>query len=358
MIQVLKQLLRRRQKPGGGRLILHAGMHKTGTSAIQDYLFHHLEHPEFAYFHDGVPNSSLIMLQAFKHDFAELSNIRAAKISPGRAARIRQRARERVEKKLGSLDAPTVVLSAESLCMFKPEEAADLREMAARHFERIDVVLYLRDVWERVESAFQERLKTRYTSLTKPIPANFQRYEQVFDEVFGADRVTYRRFAPREYPGGTVVADFLDFAGIPHGQLPREQVNTSLSQPAVQLLYLYRKFYPVYADGDRILIEKLAGLRGRKFSVHRALVEEVVREDPNSREWLMRRAGISLWETHRESDGGAIRDESDLLDIPAEALAWLGEQSPAKAGQTFSPSSDPRQLADALRLLSRQPLVK
>ena len=49
-------------------LHLHAGFHKTGTTAIQEYLFNADLDPEYTYFHTGIANSSLIMLQAFKQD--------------------------------------------------------------------------------------------------------------------------------------------------------------------------------------------------------------------------------------------------------------------------------------------------
>ena len=47
------------------RLIVHIGIHKTGTSSIQDSLALNLDDPGFEYISLGAPNGSLALSRAF-----------------------------------------------------------------------------------------------------------------------------------------------------------------------------------------------------------------------------------------------------------------------------------------------------
>lgn len=330
------------------RLIIHAGMRKTGSSAIQEYLFHALDHPEFGYFPTRIPNASLLMTQSFKRDFDQLPQFRGNGWSSKQVQAIRERSRKQFARLASRCKRPTTILSAETVSSFSAEEAADLKDFAGRDFNDIQVVIYIRSPHHRAESVFQERLKNGYARLSDPVPSNFDRLGNTFDEVFGRENVVFRRFSPPEFAGGSVVADFLGFVGIPFTELPETPVNSSLTLPAVQLLYVYRKYFPEFASGDKCLVAQLSKVQGERFRMHPDLIRTVVREKPDSRNWLVSRVGIAPQETLDQDVG--VRGESDLLALSGEALAWLEEQLMVQ-GTDSSVPDDPKGVAHRLREL-------
>lgn len=336
----------------GKRLIMHAGMRKTGSSSIQEYLFRQLDHPDYGYLSAGIANSSQMMMEAFQRNFDQTPSFSYNRWSRAEVDALRANARKEFARIARRCDRPTAILSAESISTFSAQENSDLRDAAKQHFDDIQVVMYIRPLWSRVESTFQERLKTGFAHLTQPVPARFERFETTFDGVYGRENVFYRRFSPGEFRGGSVVGDFLDFAGVPFTELPEEKVNKSLSLAAIQLLYIYRKYYPELSPDDAGLIEALGELEGEKFRLHRSVVEQSIDETARSRAWLQARAGISLWDDRGESDSG-IRDESELLDVSRRTLDWLQDRG---SGPQFSRLSgaDPERTARALRVLAQQ----
>ena len=100
------------------KLILHAGQHKTGTSAIQNYFFEEFKHPTIAYIHAEIANSSLWMLQAFKRDLPQRPNFdRLKKRSHQKNQAMRKLAKDKLESRIIDTDKPVHVLSAESLSL-------------------------------------------------------------------------------------------------------------------------------------------------------------------------------------------------------------------------------------------------
>ena len=105
-------------------LALHVGMHKTGSSAIQSYLFEHAEQfGDARYIYREGPNSSLWLLQAFKRDFIHLPSNAHRDVTPEKAARVRARARRLLKQALAENTAELAILSEVLKCpyLFKVE---------------------------------------------------------------------------------------------------------------------------------------------------------------------------------------------------------------------------------------------
>ncbi len=103
------------------RLIVHAGMHKTGTTALQNYLFHHLDDPRICYLSGGRPNSTPLVRQAFDSTLAPLVRDGSS------VAQRRDAARARLNT-LVRHSQPVAVLSAEVICALQDEDLGTLFE--------------------------------------------------------------------------------------------------------------------------------------------------------------------------------------------------------------------------------------
>ncbi|MEP4147276.1 MAG: AmpG family muropeptide MFS transporter [Halioglobus sp.] len=311
----------RRGKVSEQTLIIHAGMRKTGTTAIQNYLHEYLDHPDYEYFSTNIPNSSLIIVKAFNHR----KGVEGGKIMDATGYG-RSGARKRFVARLARCHKPNVILSAESISSLNKGECEDLLHVVSEQFNNVKVVLYLRPIKSKIESGFQETLKHQFVTVDKPHTLNLKKSTQKYDEVFGEDNVTLRFFEPASFPNRSVVNDFLTVVGIDNVTLPLRSSNTGLSMQAVQLLYLYRKEFPVSIREDKVLIRKLSGLAGDKFRMHPDLLNEILDERNAHYDWFESRSGFSLQENWAAHEGPMVRSEADLLDVPMSSLKWLAGQ--------------------------------
>ncbi len=125
-------------------------------------------------------------------------------------------------------------------------------------------------------------------------------------------------------------------------------VNISLSLPAIQLLYVYRTFYPGPFDGDRPRVQQLAALPGVPLRFHSDLYAALIVIRPGEVERFEARAGFSVAENISADDDIAIRGEADLLAVPDASIDWLQAQTGSTA--TIE-SSDLRAIAELVAAL-------
>ena len=327
-------------------LIIHGGTRKTGTTAIQDYLFKHLDHPDYDYFATNIANSSLVIRQAFNHRQRTERDSTESDASKGMLL-----TRKRFVSRLAVYGKKNVIISAESIASLTKEECADLLAAVSDQFQQVKVVLYIRPVRSRTESAFQETLKHKFVKLDQPKPVQLKNFVEKFDEVFGKDNVTLRLFDPASFTNHSVVNDFLSVVGIDNVTLPLRNANKGLTFQAVQLLYLYRMEYPVEIREDKALVKKLEELTGDKFRMHPELLNQVVDERNANYEWFESRSGFSLQERRRKHGGAEARTEADLLDIPASSLQWLAKQVDEQGAQALD-ARHHKAIAVAIRRLA------
>ncbi len=310
------------------QLIVHAGSHKTGSSAIQRYLFDNWQRMDgVAYLNRGKPNASPWMLQAFKHNIAELPAFRSRQLDAADSADMRKRARSVLAEQAGQSNAPLSILSAEAIGAFNLPELQALRDFVSPFFSQITLHQYFRPIKARMESAFQEKLKHGATTLEDKFPLAYCHTLDLQDSVFGKENVHAYKYDSGCFPQRDVVAHFLDKLGLKAAQgSVSAPVNAGLSLPAIQLLYAYRKFKPVLAKGDRALVRKLTELRGEPLRFNSALYQKLVVLTQEEIERFKERAGFSLAEETDADDDIGIRDEEDLLAIPQRSIEWLHEQ--------------------------------
>ena len=312
------------------QLAIHAGSHKTGSSAIQRYLYEHrdeLEQQGVHYLHRGNANSSLWMLRAFKRDLAQLPAFSHLGLDEEGVLRLRTRARKRLARLAGASEAPLAVLSAEAIGAFAHEELQELYDVTSAHYPRIVIHQYFRPMKARMESAYQERLKHGFATLDQKFHLGYNRRVELLDGVFGRDNVNIYKYDGAVFPDGDVVKHFLGALDIaPPGGIATRAFNTGLSLPAVRLLYVYRKFNPDLMPGDRQIVKALARLQGDDFRFHSSLFDALLATGPNAVTLFERRAGFSITEDIQADDNIGIATEQALTDISPESLLWLQQQ--------------------------------
>jgi len=334
------------------RLIIHAGTHKTGSTTLQNYLFAQTEHPHFDYICDRDANSSLLMIQAFHHNLAQLPHFQHAKFSDRDIEFMKCAARERFYEMVAATSKPNSVLSAEDISIFTIPELEDLYQFLAPLFQELEVIIYVRPVKARMESAFQEVLKTRYRSLEQQFHLNYIGMARNFDSVFGRDKVHFYLFSRKSLPKGDIVTHFLNAAGLTGASVENTVDNIRLSKESVQLLYIYRLHFPEVLPGDDQRVRALSALEGDPFHFHSNLFQKLLRTGKNASEKFAQRAGFSIDEDIYANDDIGIRTEDDLMKPSSQSISWLHEQLSCTDTLSLPRSSDPETIARAVHALA------
>lgn len=263
-----------------GRVLLHAGMHKTGTSSIQASLSSGLSDPDFIYLDLGEPNHSGPLINLFGEMPERYHGNRKRGLTTQDLQRIRQDLKFRFDNELKSLGERTAIISAEDACKFSKKELNLLRDAIAKNGHSMEVVIYLRPPRGYIESAFQQLIKGGQSSFKLENAYPNYRNLILFSEIFGKVNCSYRLFSRPHLYQEDVLLDLLH--KLKPGLVPVNQivVNEGISLTALKFLYAYRKYGPGYgADKDAIrrnngLVGRLARLEGDKLSLGPKLTDK------------------------------------------------------------------------------------
>ncbi len=346
--------------------IFHIGMHKTGTSSIQESLYYGLRDPSFLYFGFGEPNGSRGLKTLFGDEPEQVMGNKKLGLSGERLHRYRRSLLGQLERAMqrASTLGNTLILSAEDAWHMSTDELSRfLRFMEASQFS-VKVILYLRPWKPWLESWFQQRIRVGWRNL-QLVPENLQYLSYrnrilALEAIFGIGQVQLVKFDPAYFPGGCVVEDFFRRLGIRFDPARIRRVNESLSLPATRLLYTYYKLGPGFGVGRFSVLSHnlmahvaLARLKGPPVRFHSSLVASLLAELEAERSWVAERLGVPFDEDIEKDDQGeCIRNESDLYRYDRGSLEWLA------ASIGCSPSDDPVEVAAQMHRLRHRPSFK
>lgn len=236
--------------------VLHIGVIKTGSTAVQRYLegVRHLLQARGVHYPGSIGAQSHRALAAAIRDAAidapAAGEAALARLMPAFAA------------ELDGLPAGVsrIILSSEHFSGLPDAGVALLRERLAPHFAEFRVLAYLRRQDEFAISRYANMIRSGQ-QVAAPFdiaPPNYATLMARWGRVFGEAALLPRIFEVARMPGGNVVADALDalgLAGLPDP--PAERANPNLRPEALDLL---RRFTDLAA---REGIAEPARVRGR-----------------------------------------------------------------------------------------------
>ncbi|AKF25720.1 hypothetical protein YH65_10230 [Sulfurovum lithotrophicum] len=306
------------------KCIIHIGMHKTGSSSIQQSLFHNLKDDTFSYLDMGIPNHSISMSMLFRN--SSRKNPETVNL------------KNKLIKSIKNSHS-IMIISAEAISMFSKEDLKYLRDFLLDYFKEIQIVGYIRSPKSYMESFFQQRVKGGLVSfdLEKYIYPNYRKRFEKFDDVFGHQNVQFWKFDPKHFYKGNVVLDFCRKIGIDFQEDQTIRINESLSREEVAILYTYGKQKtrhiqsPAVMQKNMKIIKKIKKLKEHKFRFSPTLITPILEKNSRDIQWMEERLGISLKEKTTKSEAD-VKSEVDLLKIDKKTLQKLriltGELSP------------------------------
>lgn len=322
------------------KLILHIGMNKTGSSAIQSSLADAIDNATFIYPKLGKPpfkpHHTDTLVQLFSSSRYKVTRKRETfgkQFCPSEddEERIRQAAAE-------AGDRPVILSSEGMYNYFSKADLAALRRFAEQIFDDITVVGYVREPVDLISSSFWRRIKGSRLSEFKPRYKPYRNFEK-FDRVFGRDNVRLWKYDRNCFPDGNVVRHLCANLGLePPGAAKIK--NTTPPRPTVSATYRLNRLIaasavdPVaYRKARLAIADRFPRRAWPKFRLSAKVVGPLIEANSEDIGWIERRIGCSIRTGFEPQDSDVI-DEADLLDIEPRGLDLLrgiGETLPADA---------------------------
>ncbi len=255
------------------QMIIHIGLHKTGTSVIQKYLR---------------INSPALRSAGFLYPGQRLAHHVIGWMCIGKELTQRNVTLESDElcQQINDSKCPNVIISTEALSTGKKIIAPVLKDYLNSELREpwnAKIIVYLRRQDRWLESRYMENirrgLRIGSDSLGEYTFGEFiERHREIYQldyctkleqwrESFGKENIVVRVYEKGQWSGG-IAADFLRAAGI-HNQenftdLPKEVVHPSLTPDAIELIRLYNKYLGFSAGVRRGLRDVLVHVSSKK----------------------------------------------------------------------------------------------
>jgi hypothetical protein len=304
------------------KCIVHIGMHKTGTTAIQKSLAS-LDDSNFLYARIGhSPNHSIPIFALFSGDPNSTRHLNRDLSKNGSSHEdylhmVSRELAESVERANGR----TLVMSGENIGSLPPQGVGALNEHLKKYFDEIQICGYVRPPGSYMTSRFQEMVRNR-TQTRLDFADLYRSYRESFakfDDVFAKENVHLWKYDVKLLQGGDVVQDFARHIGLDFPSAGGVRANESSSKELISVLFQYNRFCNelglerVGGGKIRSHASELEGLGNTKFRFLGDRLRPVLASNASDVAWMEDRLGDSLQEDFPENTGQDVSGEEDLL---------------------------------------------
>jgi hypothetical protein len=225
------------------KLILHIGVHKTGTSSIQSFLSENIDVFKRYGFYIPVPPN-------FIRGNPDLHHFFVGHIRSGSKETLINAIKHILEQSKG-LD--TILISSEML-VAKKTDLAYLKQMLMPFFNNIKVCLYIRRQDELYCSIYNQIVKANgITEKFDPTKVKFSKYYnydallQYLESIWGRKNLIIRPYNEKSFLNGNIIDDFCNyFLDIPvtsEFSMPTKRYNISFSPDVLEYCRLTNIIY-------------------------------------------------------------------------------------------------------------------
>lgn len=301
---------------------LHIGMHKTGSTAIQTALDGY-DDGATTYLKLALTNHSAEIFTAFSERRGTILMRELPKsASPDvLAAAIRA-------KMLAQITAhrKNLVISGEEMsAQFGQAEVSALRSFLEPHFDRLQVIVYVREPGSMMRSVMQEQIKNGLTTFDiAQFYPNYRTRLAPWHDTFGDEGMNFVPFDPKAFPKGSVIADFARRVGITVSHADGRRANESLSAEACAIRFLQnhqRSAYDRLPFGGRLRMmrENLAvtDFGSTPLDLDTISRSRIIAENKDDIDWIEARLGGSLPEARPVKGAVIFESEPQILNFAA-----------------------------------------
>ncbi|WP_425038908.1 hypothetical protein [Primorskyibacter sp. S187A] len=245
-------------------ILVHIGMHKTGSSSVQRSLVGYddgrVRYADLSNENHSVPVNTIFAENRYEKRYFRQRGITRAQVDE-MAARFRKRLAKEIK-----LDRDVLILSGEDISRIPLAGVQDMHDMLAPECDRVLILGYARDPISFASSSFQQLVKFDCKEVMVPQPDYRRRFKKFLD-VFGKDNVVIKEFRRDLLYRNSVVRDVMEAAGIGDVDWPETVINESLSDPAMRVLFHFNRNGPLSTGSKRIIEirKRFVDLVSRKF---------------------------------------------------------------------------------------------
>ena len=232
-------------------VILHIGMHKTGSTSIQAALAGYDDGRAF-YARFPESNHSSAIRGTFSTRPETYHQWQKLGLDSEEIQRRCKQYREQLAAELSRADRHMLIISGEGIGLLDDAGKQELLEFIGQYVSRVRVVCYLRAPLGFAASYLQQNIKVGRRTLPNIVPTEYKKRLGIFAQELPDDDLAVRAYDRASFPDGSVVADFCQVCGLESGRVAGTSVNERLSAPALKLLYAFNRSNDCYA-GDRVV---------------------------------------------------------------------------------------------------------
>lgn len=319
------------------KVIIHLGLHKTGTTSIQHALLantsllakYDISYPKFNMGNGVLANHSWPLLSLFLNKPLEYHLNKSHLIDQSKLEKNNKNTQLELKKCLEK--SSILLLSGEGLSLLKNEELTKLKsflDSLTNNKIEFEFHYFTRSTVNFISSIIQERLKggTREDIIIKDLvnsaPQNNYRNLNLLKDVFPCANITEHNFEKScEHPGGPesyFIENILNIDTVTETLNKTKPQNSSLSIQSYELIKIYleqskdEKFPPINNTTHKKNLSLLAKIKGKKFVIHNRIQQKIIKEAINEKT-------NKSWETFFDSiikvDNQDIWSDADLENI-------------------------------------------
>lgn len=319
--------------------MLHIGLHKTGTTTIQNVLCENrdsLLEQEGVLYPSPAPNSSTPLRPVFGETPGQQINDKIAGRTTEQIAARQKNFLDSLDAEISSSDWNTLLMSSEGVSKSTLSEMSKLREWGETYSSRWTVLICVRHPvgWSR--SVAQQVLKQGSHTLEQlyqmPSIPNYRSKISTAISVFGLENIRVFDFDAAVRSDGGIVGEFARQAGL--SPASRELLvsraihhNESLSMEAIRILDSLNQQRPMIVDG--VKAPRRAGpgrergyisrIKGQKFDLPAFVKENIRLRSQNDVAWLNDTFGLDLYRD--------VVEPTPRSEVHGEAAASLSDSA-------------------------------
>jgi hypothetical protein len=305
-------------------VILHIGMHKTGTTSIQSAL-NNFDDGRVRYAQLNDVNHSIPICSLFSKYTYEYHVHKSFGRSREEIDTINDNTVIDLEREL-NMDREKIIISGEDISALKADEVQSLVAWLSARAGSLKVLAYVRDPLGFASSVLQQCIYGGMRKTCIPTPDYKNRFE-AYTLCSEVDSIEFVEFKKNELVNGSVVFDFCSRIGFDGSGLQERRINESMSLECTQLLYHLNRF-GILTSGSTELVNARRqfshflseNFKGDSFRIPKDWV--LAHVDMNDISWMEKVSGIQLVPT------GLVNPdlvESDSLDELEEIMGHIDE---------------------------------
>ncbi len=334
-------------------IIVHVGMHKTGTTSIQKTLNQYLNDPNFIYVKLNNPNHSKEIFTLFEKKY----HPGMKSISGKNLNKENKNTKRKLIESFQKHTAKKYIISGEAIRGMSPPALIRFKYFLEQYFYKITIVAYIRPPKAYMESASQQVIKNGIKDLDiDKLYPQYCKFKKFF-KIFGEENIKLWKFDPKDLLHHDVVLDFCQRLNMQIYPKNIVKDNESISKEALSLLYIYKKKYGTDYMKDitnrkknHLFIQALSHITGPKVKFGPKLINPILKRHSKDIEWMENILNESLKEdiTHSKDN---IQEEKDFLIVSKESISRLIEIIEKDNLTKKIPTHTTRDIADLVHIL-------